>query len=251
VTALLVAGVIGVCYVLLAAGGGDEDEPASEVTTAAGVPDRPEDDRSSRRADPDAPAVAPEPTFASIAGVALEHPGVQLAAFHEAAHAEALRLDPVGELVANHNPDDFSPDDDRPGAPYRVLASLDRPRAATSGVDLVLDAGAAVLAPVDGEVVSIRQYALPGGGRDWRVVIEPAEQPDLHVLVTYLQEPQVRVGQEVQAGVSPLAVVRDLPFERPVDRHLDEPGPSAHVEVRAAHRPEPPDPNEPAVLPGS
>jgi hypothetical protein len=181
----------------------------------------------------------------------LPHEAPLAVAFHEATRPEALPIDPLGRLLANDNATKYVAPADQPGPEYRVLSSRGRGRPATSAVDIVLPGGARATAPVTGTVVDVREYALSGGVRDWRVVIEPDARKDLHVVVIHLHQPQVEVGDRVTAGSSPLAVVRQLPFSSHVDYVLGERHPHVHVEVKPATATPRIDPNAPAVEPGA
>lgn len=189
--------------------------------------------------------------FAGVDGLPLQLPHARplYVGFHEASRAEALALDPVGRLIANDNPTKFTPGEDGPGPAYHVLSSRGRARPATSAVDVVLRTGSEVAAPVTGRVVEVRDYALYGSLRDWRIVIEPADRPDLHVVLIHLESPRVRVGDRVVAGSTPLATVRLLPMPSHVDYALNERHPHVHIEAKPAVEAEPYDPNAPAVEP--
>jgi hypothetical protein len=190
-------------------------------------------------------------TFAAVDGLALAlpHPAPELVAFHEASRPEALPLDPVGRLTVNENPTKFTPGEDTAGPDYVVLSSRGRSRPATSAVDIVVPEGAFAAAPVTGRVVEVRQYDLYGRVRDWRVVIEPEDRPDLHVVLIHLHQPGVAPGDRVEAGVTPLAAARLLPFSSHVDGHLGARRPHVHLEVKPALAAAPLDPNAPALLP--
>lgn len=207
-------------------------------------------DRASRAGGAELPALDGG-VFAGIDGLALRlpHPRPLYVGFHEASRPESLALDPVGRLIANDNPTKFTPGEDRPGPSYRVLSSRGRARPATSAVDIVLPEGSLVAAPVDGTVVEVRDYALYGRLRDWRVVIEPEGRPDLQIVLIHLERPRVRPGDRVVAGSTPLATVRLLPMPSHVDYVLNERHPHVHLEVKPAVAPEPYDPNAPAVEP--
>lgn len=180
-------------------------------------------------------------------GLALPHSETVAVAFHEAARPEALELTPVGRLVANDNPTRYAPPQDSDGPAYRVLSSRGRPRPATSAADLVVPGGASALAPVSGTVVEVRQYVLYGSLRDWRVAIAPHGRPDLHVVLIHLHRPALVAGDEVEAGRTPVGVVRQLPFPSHVDYVTEQPSPHLHLEVKPATAPQPHDPNEPAM----
>jgi hypothetical protein len=206
--------------------------------------------RASRSGVREAPAVTGG-AFAVIDGLALKlpAPNPRYVGFHEASRPEALALDPIGRLIANDNPTKFTAGEDRPGPAYRVLSSRGRARPATSAVDVVLDEGTAVMAPISGKVVEVKQYALYGSLRDWRIVIEPTERPDLQIVLIHLEDPRVRAGHRVVAGATPLATVRLLPMASHVDYALNQRRPHVHIEVKPAVDPEPFDPNAPAVEP--
>lgn len=207
-------------------------------------------ERASRSADRRTPPTTGG-AFAVIDGLALKLPTAnpRYIGFHEASRPEALALDPVGRLIANDNPTKFTAGEDQPGPSYRVLSSRGRARPATSAVDVVLDAGSAVMAPVSGKVVEVKQYALYGSLRDWRIVIEPTDRPDLQIVLIHLENPQVRAGHRVVAGATPLATVRLLPMPSHVDYALNQRHPHVHIEVKPAVDSEPFDPNAPAVEP--
>lgn len=196
-------------------------------------------------------AVRSASVFASIDGLALQlpHPRPLYLGFHEASRPEALALDPAGRLIANDNPTKFTAGEDRPGPSYHVLSSRGRARPATSAVDVVLPLGSQVAAPVSGRVVEVKDYALYGSLRDWRIVIEPEDRPDLQIVLIHLEKPTVRAGDQVIAGSTPLATVRLLPAPSHVDYALNERHPHVHIEVKPAVAPEPYDPNAPAVEP--
>lgn len=190
-----------------------------------------------------------EVPFAEVDGLPLHLPAEEVVAvaFHEATMSEALPLDPVGVLQANDNPTKFTAPADADGPPYRVLSSRGRGRPATSAVDVVLPDGTMSRAPVTGEVVEVRQYALYGGTNDWRVVIRPDARLDLHVVMIHLHRPQVQPGDRVTAGSSAIGLARLLPFTSHVDYALEGRHPHVHLEVKAATTPAPLDPNAPAV----
>lgn len=209
-------------------------------------------ERASRAGDSTLPSLSGA-VFAGIDGLALQLPYTRplYVGFHEASRPEALALDPVGRLIANDNPTKFSPGEDRSGPAYHVLSSRGRARPATSAVDIVLPENSSVASPISGRIVEVRDYALYGRLRDWRIVVQPDARPDLHVVLIHLDAPRVRVGDRVIAGSTPLATVRLLPMASHVDYVLNERYPHVHIEVKGAVESEPYDPNAPAVDPES
>ncbi|MGI8875525.1 MAG: M23 family metallopeptidase [Egibacteraceae bacterium] len=221
--------------------------PSALLAATDGERERPDPDAADR-SNRSAPAASP--AFARMDGLALAlpHPDPLVVAFHEASKAEALTLTPVGRLEANDNTARFDPPPDTADGPaYRVLSSRGRGRPATSAVDVAVPNGDVVTAPVTGEVVEVRQYTLYGGVEDWRVVIAPRGRPDLHVVMIHLHRPQVQVGDTVTAGRTTMSLPRLLPFTSHVDYVLDDEQPHVHLEVKAATRATPLDPNAPAV----
>lgn len=255
---VLLVAVLLIAYLGLAAAVQDEDGPWLAQGSAVSAAGSPAAELGPRRADPGTtdrsgradPAVGPA-VFADVDGLplTLPHDEVLAVAYHEASRPEAIAMTPHGRLVANDNPSRFTPGADTVGPDYRVLSSRGRPRAPTSAVDIVVPGTATVTAPVTGTVVEVRRYVLYGSLEDWRVVIEPAARPDLHVVMIHLHEPRVRVSDRVEAGQTSLAVARALPFSSHVDYVLGEPSPHVHLEVKAATKPAPLDPHAPAVEP--
>ncbi len=184
----------------------------------------------------------------------LPYPDPLAIAFHEASKPEALRLQPNGRMVANDNPTKFTSGEDHRGPAYRVLSSRGRQRPATSAVDIVVPEGSLIRSPVTGTVAEVRQYPLYSRGLDWRIAIAPDSNPDLQVILIHLEEPQVSPGDEVVAGITPLAPVRLLPFASHVDYVIEQHKPHTHIEVKRAPVDEAPaeplDPNARAVAPG-
>jgi murein DD-endopeptidase MepM/ murein hydrolase activator NlpD len=215
-----------------------QDVPARQAATAA---DR--SDRSGRAQD--------ERIFGDVDGLrlTLPHASPLSIAFHEANRPEALAIDPVGELEANDNATRYIAPADQAGPAYRILSSRGRARPATSAVDIVMPDGSVAYAPVDGTVVEVKQYTLSGSLQDWRVVIQPDARKDLHVVLIHLHQPQVEVGDHVEAGGSAIGVARLLPFASHVDYVVGERHPHVHLEVKAATTAPRLDPNAPAVNP--
>jgi len=251
-TALLLLTVVSLGWLGVAAGTQTDPPPGAAAATvpAAAVPQRPQTDGRASRAGASANAVD-ESVFAAVDGLrlTLPHAAPEMVAFHEASRAEALEMSPQGALVANDNPTRFTPGPPGPGPDYTVLSSRGRARPAASAADIVVPEGAAVLAPVTGRVVEAREYALYERTRDWRIVIEPADRSDLHVVLIHLEALRVAVGDQVVAGETPLAAARLLPFASHVDYATGVRHPHTHIEVKAAEMSEPFDPNAPAVAP--
>lgn len=95
------------------------------------------------------------------------------------------------------------------GVTYYLLGGGRGP--ATGALDVGAPAGTEVYAPVDGTVVSIRDYVLDGRRYGNRIEIQPSDAPSVVVAVTRLRaDPALTVGSPVTAGTSKIGVVVDL-----------------------------------------
>jgi hypothetical protein len=96
----------------------------------------------------------------------------------------------------------------------------------------VVASRARVRAPVTGEVVGVKRYLLYCERPDWKVVIKPASDPSLRVLVLHLGRPGIEDGDQVLAGVSRIgrASLNDWPDSQ-VNRYFPDRYPHVHVEV--------------------
>lgn len=247
--AILVAAVAGLLWLGVAANRQVEAVQPGRAVAADLRPRPAMIDRASRSNQRTAAA----DVFASVEqlNLVVPHAAPHAIAFHEASEAEALALEPVGTLLANDNATRFSPPPDTDGPPYRVLSSRGRARPPTSAVDIVVSVGDAVASPVSGTVKEVTEYPLYGRIRDWRVEITPEGRPDLTVVVIHLLRPSVEVGEKVDAGVTPMGVVRLLPFESHVDYVTSDQQPHAHIEVKPSVDDGPIDPNAPALPAGA
>jgi hypothetical protein len=189
--------------------------------------------------------------FAHVEGLSLvlPHHSPVAVGFHEADHPEALPLQPVGPVLSDGNAGNWDAASG-PGAPFHVLPPAGTARPATSAVDVVVPEGGVVLAPVSGVVTAAEEYPLVGQTRDWRVVIEPTGRPDVAVVLRFVSDPQVAVGDPVVAGDTILGAARVLPFESPIDALADAELPRVAVLVKPAVSTDTIDPNAPAVSTG-
>ncbi|MFT5223634.1 MAG: hypothetical protein ACI867_001956 [Glaciecola sp.] len=160
-------------------------------------------------------AVAPTPVMATVGELVLRTPTRELKAmgFHQAPRGETrLTMTPVG----------------RHGF---TMASRRRGTAKTSAVDVAMPRDTAVLSPVDGRVVEVRNYALYGNYRDSLVRIR---QGNHDVVVLHLQGVKVHAGQRVEGGVTEIAEgPRVFPFKSQVEKFAGH-HPHVDVTVRAA-----------------
>jgi biotin carboxyl carrier protein len=157
--------------------------------------------------------------------------------FHEASTPDALEMRPAGRVTDNENTTKFEPPEElEGGSDYLVMSSRGRPRPATSAVDVVMRTGDPVVSPVSGTVTDVRTYFLYGKHEDHRVEIAPHDQPDLRVVLIHIDELEVAVGDDVDAGQSVLAgTARPFPFSSQVDRYTEpDRWPHVHIEVKVA-----------------
>lgn len=113
-----------------------------------------------------------------------------------------------------------------------------------SAIDCGGPVGATVYAPVTGEVVLVKQYKLYGEIDDYQVHIQPPGRPDLDVVLIHLTDVTVQAGDQVTAGVTPIAKIRDI-FQY-LDESLqlknytaeDDNGNHTHIQVNNAYHPE-------------
>lgn len=156
--------------------------------------------------------------FAAAGPVALHHPVAvgEVVGFHQSGHDGSVQQSPRSL-----------------GLPMLTLASRYRGTGSRSAVDLVVQPGVEVRAPVTGTVRSAEAYVLYCRYTDHEVVIEPDDRPGWLVVVLHVEGLAVQAGDRVVAGVTSIAPrARRLPFESQVDRHAGSPTwPHVHVEV--------------------
>lgn len=113
------------------------------------------------------------------------------------------------------------------------LPSRGRGTAGTSAVDVAMDRGDAVRAPVSGRVVEVRRYSLYGKTPDYKIRIVPDQNPGMLATVLHVVNPRVRVGQHVTGGESILAdEARLLPFWSQIDATTGGGRGHVHIELR-------------------
>lgn len=161
--------------------------------------------------------------------------------FHEAGGPSPLPMEPATKLDVDLHPDPVVPteDADHVGHAAMVLPSRGRGSHPASAVDVVLEPGSTVLAPVDGEVVGVSQYPLYGHTTDWVIQIRPAQDRSKLVEVFHVAGPSVEVGDRLIAGVTPIAdEVRALPFASQIDpfaAEQDHEVHARHVHIEVQH----------------
>ncbi|MFO8076470.1 MAG: M23 family metallopeptidase [Egibacteraceae bacterium] len=252
--ALLVVAAAVVVYVNVTAGEQLDDfahQPpvpasAAEAPVSGGQGGSAEARRDDERADRGGGRQAT--VFATVDGLALHvaSPGTEVA-FLEATRGTAHPMTPVGELAANANSAKFTPSEDTEGPRYHVLPTQGYPWPATSAAALLLEPGAPVHAPVDGEVTEVARYPMGGGHVDVRVRLVPDDDPDVAVELRHLSAVAVEPGDRVEAGRSTLGVAREHLPRHPADAVAGQDGAPVRLEVRPSREAAPPDPNAPAA----
>ena len=187
------------------------------------------------------------PAFAGVEDLALRLPGVADAEviFTEADAPEMLALAPIGEMVTNANPTGYDPVKTFEGPGYHVAEAATGVRPATGLARVLLAPGTQVTSPLTGTVVAVDEYSSADGGRDWRVVVQPDNRADLHVIVRRLQSPTVAVGDQVGVGQTVLGTVRSGDAAPSEQNPLGLP--SVWISIRPAMSEEAIDPYAPAV----
>lgn len=172
-------------------------------------------------------------SFADARGLDLSPPAQNVVgyAYHESLFPTALSLSPHGHPNKVDNPR-FNRPKAGDGPDYVVMASRGRSSGPTTGVDVVLNEGATVVAPVTGEVVDASSYRLYCQTPDKRVIIRPDESPNERVVLFHLTDLQVKEGDAVAAGVTPLGHPRVFsPHSAQYDSYIPGGHPHVHVEV--------------------
>lgn len=108
-----------------------------------------------------------------------------------------------------------------------------------TSIDIGAAAGTPLRSPVTGTVVLVKNYRLYEEIDDIEIHIQPEGRADLDVVVIHTQDPLVRAGDRVEAGVTELSHVRDI-ASLLTDVQLgfytggDDPGNHTHVQVNDA-----------------
>ncbi len=79
-----------------------------------------------------------------------------------------------------------------------------------SAIDCGGPVGATVYAPVSGKVVLVKEYKLYDMYPDIQIHIQPQGRSDLDCVLIHLSDAQVKAGDSVVAGETPLARIRDV-----------------------------------------
>ena len=117
------------------------------------------------------------------------------------------------------------------GLPAFVMEARGRGSNVESSVDVALPDNCDVKSPVTGRVLAVTPYLLYGRINDVRIDIMAEGYPGFKISMVHLNNPVVTAGQEVEAGVTRLAVVRRLGISSQIDQYLGKA--VAHVHIQA------------------
>ncbi len=195
------------------------------------------------------PKVEPHPfAFASWNGVELMSPIRYCdnigSSFHEASAtgetgsaSNAQAMQPLGICLENDNPSRLAPGLSTSVGNevcYYIESTRGRGTYSTTACDVHAKAGTTVYAPVTGTVISAGPYLLYGKYPDLFVNISIDGQPaGYYVALLHMSQILVSSGQRVEAGVTPVGIVRDLVpyFNSGPDVYTREEGNHTHMQI--------------------
>lgn len=169
--------------------------------------------------------VEPEPfTFATWSGLELKcpirYPDLLGCVFHEASpnggdgnSNNVQVMQPIGICLKDDNPAHRHPAvsfELGSDPAYFIEKSRGRGTYSTTACDVQARAGSTVYSPVDGTVLASEGYMLYGRYPDLRIRILIDGYPGYHMAVLHMDQLLVSKGERVEAGVTPIGVVRDL-----------------------------------------
>jgi murein DD-endopeptidase MepM/ murein hydrolase activator NlpD len=171
----------------------------------------------------------PTPLLATCEGVEVRLPvdpgDITAVAFHQASYPNALSMtslvpDADMELAAalKRAPDpvaDVTEAGTWGGFCLRLWRSGHYGPADTAA-DVGALPGTTVWAPVTGTVMKVEPYELYDQYEDYRVEIAADGTENIHVVLIHIEDVRISVGDRVTAGVTPIAVVRQLCDKFPV-----------------------------------
>ena len=164
------------------------------------------------------------PIVAQCAGIdirsAVVLPDVTGIVFHQASYDYALPLEtklPEADYntaadtrtIRVNREQDAKPTDWADADALHLWRTTDATAMDTS-IDMGAAAGTEVRAPVSGTVVLVRDYRLYDEMPDIEVHIQPEGRADLDCVLIHLTDACVQAGDKVEAGVTPIAKVRDI-----------------------------------------
>lgn len=167
------------------------------------------------------------------------HPAavVALIGFHESSHDGSQQIDVAADTTAAGQVTTA-------GTPWLTMETRDRGTGSRTAVDIAVEPGTPIHAPVTGIVLRSGVYTLYCDHTDEFVVIEPDDRPGWEVKVFHIVDRQVAAGDRTIAGESLLASsARQLPFESQIDAFTEPPAwPHVHIEIVDPSIPDRPSP---------
>ncbi|MCL4499934.1 MAG: M23 family metallopeptidase, partial [Chloroflexi bacterium] len=156
--------------------------------------------------------------------------------FHEAENPAAKRLDPAGAFLSDEGTSTVAKVAKTSKNPVVfVMYSRARGTDARSAMDIAVRPGSTIKSPVNGVVAKIKQYYLYDQYFDNHVEIQPDGAPDLRVAIIHIDKLAVSEGTRVQAGVTPIAVVRHFPgLDNQITEYLPDDVDHTHMQVNPA-----------------
>ncbi len=109
--------------------------------------------------------------------------------------------------------------------------------------DTAADIGAApgttVYSPISGTVVRVRPYRLYGKHDDYEIHIQPDDSEDLDLVIIHVDEVTVTEGDRVNAGATPVAVVRKMSdkIDLQLGGYVPEGGDHVHFQLNSLETP--------------
>lgn len=196
-----------------------------------------------------AAAAGPPPEFALIdgaGGLAMRLPArlsqVTAIGYHQAYNPRAYSLIPRGGYLQGEAiKEQVAQVVSRGKKPAFVMYARGRQSQATSSVDVVMPVGPPVLSPVSGTVRAAVPYKLYGRIDDVRLEIVPDGHPELVVAIVHISDIKVAEGQRVEAGRTPIAILRPLGIKSQIDEYTGLREDHLHIQVNPS-TPVPPAP---------
>ena len=192
----------------------------------------------------------PTPIFASYGRLKLHLPvpvnKLTEIGFHQASYAWALRMKtPLKDAKASESNAHRGTSRDTSRQPTGADAVLvgkvlrmwrARPGKPDTAADVGAKPGTTVISPVTGTVVKIKSYKLYGKWPDYEMHIVPDGYDNLDIVMIHLADLEVKPGQRVIAGVTPVAHVRKLSdkFTDQLAQYVKGGGDHVHLQVNNA-----------------
>jgi len=235
ITAALAVCALAPAHPVVAAAGPAGLASIATSDTSGSVP--PTSTPTTHTADASASVVATTFTFARMAGSKLDihvpaGPKYFVAVgFHQADNKKAVRFVP---LMTCHKIDKVSVI--KPLLKKGKIKLFQQPLRGRgdsnlTAADCAVKPKTTVVAPVTGVVTNVRHYKLYGYIDDLRLEIKPDGWAHLRVVMIHITNVKVKAGQRVVGGVTPVAVVRHLPFVSTINRFVPV-SPIDHVHIQ-------------------